>query len=129
MKKLLPALISLLLSLHSFAGWDMLFCDSVDTKTNCLGKSTVFQLSDSAVRVLIILQNADGLHTGKIYFEVYRMDQTTYAEDLTSTEETKTEPTQATAYQTIRILQKGHYLVKARDAFKDYITSREFDVR
>jgi hypothetical protein len=57
------------------------------------------------------------------------MDLATYAEDLTSTEETKTEPSQATAYQTIRILQKGHYMVKARDAFKDYITSREFDVR
>jgi hypothetical protein len=129
MKKILPSVVFFLLSFSASAEWDMMFCDSVDTKTNCIGKSSVFQLSGAEVQLTVILQNAQGLRTAKVYFEVYRMDVNTYAEDLTATEETKTEPTQASAYQTIHILNKGHYLIKARDAFKDYITSRELEVK
>jgi hypothetical protein len=129
MKKLLPALIFVLLSLPTFAEWDLMFCDSVDQKANCIGKSALFQLTGSDLQLSVILQNADGMHTPKIFFEIYRMDLSTYAEDLIATEEIKAEPVQASVYHTFHILQKGHYLVKARDAFKDYITSRELDVK
>ena len=129
MTKLLPALILILLSSSSFAEWNMMFCDSIDSKADCVGKAAIFQLSGTELQLAVVLQNSDGLHTAKVYFEVYRMDPSTYAEDLTSTEEIKTQPTQASVYQTLRILQKGHYMVKARDAFKDYITSRELEVK
>ena len=76
-----------------------------------------------------MLQNADGLRTKKIYFEIYRMDPATYAEDLIVTEETSGEAVQKLAYHSLTISKKGHYLIKARDAFKDYITSRELEIK
>jgi hypothetical protein len=129
MKKLLPALIFILLSLPTFADWDMMFCDSVNQKADCIGKAAVFQLAGTDLQLTVMLLNLQGLRTAKVYFEIYRMDPATFAEDLVYTEEAKTEPIQASVYQTFHILQKGHYLVKARDAFKDYITSRELEVR
>jgi hypothetical protein len=129
MKKLLPALIFILLSFNTFADWDMMFCDSINHKADCIGKSALFKLTGSDLQLSVVLQNAEGMRTGKIYFEVYRMDMNTYAEDLVATEETKTEPVQPSVYQQLHIGQKGHYMVKARDAFKDYITSRELEVQ
>jgi hypothetical protein len=129
MKKFLPALIFILLSFNSFADWDMLFCDSLDQTSDCLGQSTVFQFAGTELSLLVFLKNPQGLRTAKVYFEIYRVDPSTYAEELTGTEEAKTEPTQASVSQTLHFPQKGHYLVKARDAFKDYITSREIQVQ
>ncbi len=129
MKKVLSVLIFSLLVLKSFADWNMMFCDSVDAQNNCVGKSASFSLSGAEVKLTVVLQNADGMHTNKIYFEVYSMDPATYAEDLTATEETPTEATQKQTYHSLTISKKGHYLIKARDAFKDYITSREVEVK
>ena len=50
-------------------------------KNNCVGKSAAFTLSGAEIKLTVMLQNADGLRTKKIYFEVYRMDPSTYAED------------------------------------------------
>lgn len=129
MKKILPAFIFTLLVLKSSADWDMMFCDSVDDKNNCTGKSSAFTLSGSEIKFTVMLQNAGGIRTDKVYFEVYTLDPNTYAEDLKTIEEVKTQSTQAMVYHTLSITQKGHYLIKARDAFKDYITSREIEIK
>lgn len=129
MKKILSALILMLLFSKSFADWDMMFCESVDGQNNCIGKSAIFALTGSEIKFTVMLQNADGLRTSKIYFEVYSMDPATYAEDLIVTEETTAEAIQKLAYHSIAISKKGHYLIKARDAFKDYITSRELEIK
>ena len=129
MKKVLSVLIFSLLVLQSFAGWDMLFCDSVDDKNNCTGKSSTFTLSGTEIKFTVLLQNADGINTDKVYFEIYALDPNTYAEELKTTEEVKTQAAQAMAYQVLTITKKGHYLIKARNAFKDYITSREVEIK
>jgi hypothetical protein len=129
MKKLLPVLVLILLSIQSFADWDLMVCESVDNTGNCIGKSTTFNFISAELPLTVKLFNADGLRTAKIYFEVYLMDLNTYAEDLLTTEEAKTEASQSSVSQTIKFLKKGHYIIKARDAFKDYITSRELEVK
>lgn len=112
-------------ALQSFAGWEMNFCDSVDEKGNCNGKSESLTLSETKV----LLANSNGLQTAKVYFEVLLVDQNTFAEELISTEEIKTEMSSLFANASIHFPKKGHYLIKARDSYKDYITSRELDVK
>ena len=129
MKKLLSALVFILFSINSFADWDMMVCSLVDDKGNCIGKSETFTFISNELPLTVKLSNTDGLRTAKVYFEVYLMDLTTYAEELLNTEETKTEATQSSVSQIIKFLKKGHYIIKARDAFKDYITSREVEVK
>ena len=129
MKKALSVLIFSLLVLKSSADWDMMFCDSIDDKNNCNGKSSAFTLSGSEIQFTVLLQNTDGIRTDKIYFEIYTLDPNTYAEDLKTTEEVKAQSTQAMVSRTLSITQKGHYLVKVRDGFKDYITSRELEIK
>lgn len=113
------------LSLHSFSGWEMSFCDSVDEKGNCIGKSESLTLSDTKV----LLANSSGLQTVKVFFEILLVDQNTFAEELIGTEEIKTEITSLFASASIHFPKKGHYLIKARDSYKDYITSRELEVK
>jgi len=129
MKKLIPALVFVFYTHSSFAEWDMAVCDSADESGNCIGKSTSFSFSGTELNLKAMLVNADGLHTNKVYFELYLMDPATYNEDLLSTDEVKTEESQKNVWQTIRIAKKGHYILKARDAFKDYITSREIEIK
>ncbi len=128
MMKLLPSLF-LLVSLNSYAGWQMLFCDSADQQSNCIGKSETFILSGASIPLKAVLSNTEGIKTTKIYFEVYLVDPTTFAEDLVATEELKIEPTATIAIQAISLNKKGNYLIKARDSYKDYITSRELVVK
>lgn len=127
MKKLI-LLPFLAVGLYSFAGWEMSFCDSTDDKGNCMGKAEAFTWS-SSLAVKVLLANASGLQTDRIYFEISLLDTSTFAEDLQSSEEVKTEPASLFVSQTIHLTKKGHYVVKARDSFKDYITSREIDVK
>ena len=129
MKKFLSVLIFSLLVLKSSADWDMMFCDSVDDKNNCNGKSNTFTLSSSEIKFTVLLQNADGMRTDKVYFEIYTLDPNTYAEELKASEEVKTQSGQAMVSRALSIIQKGHYLIKARDSFKDYITSREVEIK
>jgi hypothetical protein len=128
MKKLL-VLPLLVVALNSFAGWEMMFCDSVDEKGNCVGKAELLNLSGPEKMVQVVLTNVDGVHTQKIYFEVYLVDPTTFAEDLVTSAELSTSPTALMASQAIHINKKGQYLIKARDSYKDYITSRELTVK
>ena len=128
MKKLL-LLPLLVVGLNSFAGWEMMFCDSADEKGNCIGKSESFILSGKEVPFKVVLSNAEGIRTAKVYFEIYLVDQNTFAEDLLNTEELKTESNTLVAVQSIHIFKKGSYLIKARDSYKDYITSRELTVK
>jgi len=116
-------------SLNSFAGWQMMFCDSADEKGNCVGKSETFILSRNSVSLKAVLSNTEGLRTAKIYFEVYLIDQASFSEDLISTEELKTESTAFSANKTITLTKRGSYLIKTRDSYKDYITSRELAVK
>ena len=128
MMKLLPSLF-LLVSLNSYAGWQMLFCDSADQQGNCIGKSETFILSSAPVPLKVVLSNTEGIKTSKVYFEVYLVDPTSFAEDLVATEELKTEANSTIAIQPINLNKKGNYLIKARDSYKDYITSRELTVK
>lgn len=128
MKKLLPPLF-LLISINSFAGWEMMFCDSVDDKGNCKNKSEMFSLSNNEARLNVALTNAEGLHTTKIYFEIYFVDPATFAEELVGTQEINTQANAQSASCSIRLSKKGSYLIKARDSYKDYITSRELAVK
>jgi hypothetical protein len=127
MKKLilLPLLFA---GLFSFAGWEMSFCDSVDQKGNCIGLSEIFIFS-KPLQVNVLLANKAGLQTSKIYFEILLLDINTFAEELVITEEVKTEPALYFVSQSIHFSKKGHYIIKARDSFKDYITSRELEVK
>ena len=77
----------------------------------------------------VVLSNAEGIRTAKVYFEIYLVDQNTFAEELISSEELKTETTSLIAIQSIALSKKGSYLIKARDSYKDYITSRELTVK
>ena len=128
MKKLL-LLPLLVVGLNSFAGWEMMLCDSADEKGNCNGKSESFVLSGKEVQFKVVLSNSEGIRTAKVYFEIYLVDPTTFAEDLLSTEELKTETNALVAIQSIKLSKKGNYLIKARDSYKDYITSRELAVK
>lgn len=128
MKKLLP-LLFLLVSLNSFAGWEMMFCDSADEKGNCAGKAESFVLSGQDVQLKIVLANAEGIRTTKVYFEIYLVDPITFAEELVATEELQTAENATVAFKAIKLSKKGSYLIKARDSFKDYITSRELTVK
>lgn len=116
-------------SINSFAGWQMLFCDSVDAQANCIGKSEIFSLSNNEVHLNVALVNTEGLHTTKIYFEVYLVDPVTFSEKLISTQEINTQANAQGAVHTIQLSKKGNYLIKARDSYKDYITSRELTVK
>lgn len=128
MKKLflLPFLV---VSLNSFAGWEMMFCDSADEKGNCAGKSEAFVLSGQEMQLTVVLKNAEGIRTTKVYFEIYLVDPTTFAEELVGREELPTTETATVAVRTIKFSKKGNYLIKARDSYKDYITSRELTVK
>ena len=121
MKRLL-LLPLLFVALNSFAGWEMMFCDSVDDKGNCTGKAETFSL---AGRLNVLLLNPDGLRTTKVYFEVYKVDPNTFMEDLVITEEVNTTSEANKVAAVLKPTAKGNYLVKARNAYKDYITSRE----
>ncbi len=121
MKRLL-LLPLLFVALNSFAGWEMMFCDSVDDKGNCTGKAETFSL---AGRLNVLLLNPDGLRTTKVYFEVYKVDPNTFMEDLVITEEVNTTAEANKVAAVLKPTAKGNYLVKARNAYKDYITSRE----
>lgn len=127
MRKLL-LLPLLMFTLHSFAGWEMMLCDSVDEKGNCKNKSENFTFSDN-LNVTILLSNASGLQTEKVYFEISLLDTTTYAEELIGTEETKTQSVSFYTAHIIHFTKRGHYVIKARDQYKDYITSREVEVK
>ncbi len=116
---LLPLLV---IALNSFAGWEMLFCDSVDNTGNCVGKAETFNL---AGRLNVLLLNPDGLRTTKVYFEVYKVDPATFMEDLVTTEEVNTTAEANKVAAVLKPGAKGNYLIKARNAYKDYITSRE----
>ena len=128
MLKLLSPLF-LLVSLNSYAGWQMLFCDSADQQGNCISKSETFILSGASIPLKVVLSNTEGIKTTKIYFEVYLVDPATFAEDLVVTEELKTETNSTVAVQSINLNKKGNYLIKARASYKDYITSRELTVK
>ncbi len=127
MKKLL-LLPFLVVSLNSFAGWEMLFCDSVDDRGNCTAKSESFILSGKEVSINAVLKNTEGIHTTKVYFEVYSVNPTTFTEDLVASEELRTETNATVAIQSIKLSKKGSYVIKVRDSYKDYITSRELSV-
>ena len=128
MLKLLSPLF-LLVSLNSYAGWQMLFCDSTDQQGNCIGKSETFILSGATVPLKVVLSNTEGIKTTKIYFEIYLVDPATFAEDLVATEELKTEVNATVAFQALSLNRKGNYLITARDSYKDYLTSRELTVK
>lgn len=128
MKKLL-LLPLLVVGLNSFAGWEMMFCDSVDEKGNCIGKAESFNLLGDALKLNIVLANAEGLHTNKVYFEVYLVDPATFNEALVTSEEVNTESNAQGTSRSIHLSKKGSYLIKARDSYKDYITSRELTVK
>jgi len=128
MKKLflLPFVV---VSLNSFAGWEMMFCDSADEKGNCVVKSESFILSGQEMQLTVVLKKAEGIRTTKVYFEIYLVDQTTFAEELVAMEELQTTETATVAIKAIKLSKKGSYLIKARDSYKDYITSRELAVK
>lgn len=128
MKKLL-LLLFLVVSLNSFAGWEMMFCDSADEKGNCTGKTESFIFSGQEIQLQVVLKNADGIHTAKVYFEIYLVDPTTFAEELVATQELQTAEKAAVAIKAIRLSKKGSYLIKARDSYKDYLTSRELTIK
>jgi hypothetical protein len=124
MKKLLvlPLLVA---ALNSFAGWELMFCDTVNDKGECVGKADAFSLKGTALNFNVLLANTEGLKTVKIYFEVYVVNPATYAEELITTQEITTAKDAKAAFVAISLTKKGNYLIKARDAYKDYITSRE----
>jgi len=112
-----------------FAGWKIIFCDSADEKGNCTGKAESFILSGEDVQLKVVLANADGIRTTKVYFEIYLVDPTTFTEELEATEELQTIESATIAIKAIKLSKKGSYLIKARDSYKDYITSRELTVK
>ena len=128
MKKLL-LLPLLVVSLNSFAGWEMMFCDSADEKGNCVGKSETFVLTGAELALKVVLTNAAGVQTTKVYFEIYAVNTATFAEDLLTTEEVATAEKATAVVSAIKLSKKGSYLIKARDSYKDYITSRELTVK
>ncbi len=128
MKKLL-LLPLLVVSLNSLAGWEMMFCDSADEKGNCVGKSETFVLSGAELTLKVVLANAAGIQTTKVYFEIYSVNTATFAEDLVKIEELTTAESATTVVSAIKLSKKGTYLIKARDSYKDYITSRELMVK
>ncbi len=118
----------LILALTSFAGWEMKFCDSVDAQGNCTGSSEAINFSQKQ-QVKVLLSNAKGLQTGKVFFEICSFDPNTFVEEVISTEEVKTETASTFTLLTVTFTKAGHYLIKARDSYKDYITSREVEVK
>ncbi len=123
---LLPMLAA---CLNSFAGWEMVFCSAVDEKEECVGKAETFTMSGTAIEFSVLLSNAEGLNTAKVYFEVYKIDPATFTEDLVATQEISTAANAKGTSQVLKLTQKGNYLIKARNAYKDYITSRELVIQ
>lgn len=123
--KRLVLLPLLAIAFNCFAGWEMMFCDTVDANGNCSGKKETLTLAGQSVHFTVLLANGDGLHTNKVYFEVFKVNPDTFIEEPVVTEETATGADANKASRSIKLTQKGSYLIKARNEYKDYLTSRE----
>jgi len=114
MKKTSFALFLLLFFLSSQAGYDLLFCSSIDNKGDCNGKSETFVWNGDNTSIQMLIKANEKIPTAKLNVKIFLMKNDREGE-LYADLGLNVVPNSYTAIKKLFFYKPGYYKVEIRD--------------
>ncbi len=104
----------LLASVQAKAGWDIAYCNELDSLQKCSGHPTVFEWNGDKVSIYAMVTNDSGLSTSKLFFKIFDM-KNDHTGDIYAELRTATRPDWVFTTKKMYFVKPGYYKVEVYD--------------